>query len=386
MARTVVRGVVDVLEAVNKRITFLFDNYDNISLSFSGGKDSTALFHLINEEAKKRDRKFILYFQDQEAEYQGTIDFVEWAMSQPNVIPQWYQVPIFMTNAASQQQLFLWAWGEGEEWVREKHPLAIHSIDKKYPKRFHKFNLWVGQNLEKNTPGKSVSIIGLRAEESPDRKFVMFGEDSDLFWLRRKNTPHRAYPIIDWKYKDIWKYIIENNFKYNRIYDKMYMLGGDLRSFRVSNLVHEKAFRCLTDLQELEPETYDKLEKRLHGVHTAAIYGKENLMYSIRELPEHFKTWKEYKDFLLSSIHPDLKKVFEFQWSRFADTDDMVANKYMVKRILLCDWEGNVTEPNWMKVYTNWKVNKFNYTKDQILHKNKLKREDEIIKKWTQLL
>jgi predicted phosphoadenosine phosphosulfate sulfurtransferase len=61
---------------------------------------------LINEEAKKRDRKFILYFQDQEAEYQG-VDFVEWAMSQPNVIPLWYQVPIFMTNAASHQQLFL---------------------------------------------------------------------------------------------------------------------------------------------------------------------------------------------------------------------------------------------------------------------------------------
>jgi predicted phosphoadenosine phosphosulfate sulfurtransferase len=36
---------------------------------------------------RKRDRKFILYFQDQEAEYQGTVDFVEWAMSQPNVIP-----------------------------------------------------------------------------------------------------------------------------------------------------------------------------------------------------------------------------------------------------------------------------------------------------------
>ncbi len=377
MARTVVRGVVDVLEAVNKRISFLFDNYDNISLSFSGGKDSTALFHLINEEAKKRDRKFILYFQDQEAEYQGTIDFVEWAMSQPNVIPLWYQVPIFMTNAASHQQLFLWAWGEGEEWVREKHPLAIHKIENKYPKRFHKFNLWVGQNLEKNIPGKSVSIIGLRAEESPDRKFVMFGEDNDIFWLRRKNTPHKAYPIIDWKYKDIWKYLIENNFKYNRIYDKMYMLGGDLRSFRVSNLVHEKAFRCLTDLQELEPETYNKLEKRLHGVHTAAIYGKENLIYSIKSLPENFNNWKEYKDFLLTSIHPDLKKIFQFQWSRFGDTDDVMANKYMVKRILLCDWEGNLT---WSRDF------EFNYTKDQILFKNKLKREDEIIKKWTQLL
>lgn len=376
MGRTAIRGTEDVLTAVRKRISLLFDMYDNISLSFSGGKDSTALFHLINAEAIKRNRKFILYFQDQEAEYQGTIDLVEWAMSQPNVIPMWYQVPIFMTNAASQQQLFLWAWGEGEKWVREKHPLAIHKIDKKYPKRFHKFNLWVGQNLRK-LEGSCVSIIGLRAEESPDRRFVMFGEDSELFWLRRKNEPHKAYPIIDWKYTDVWKYLVENNLKYNKIYDKMYMLGGDLRTFRVSNLVHEKAFRCLTDLQELEPETYDKLEERLQGVHTAAIYGKENLIYSIKELPENFKTWKEYKDFLLSSIHPELKKIFEYQWSRFGDTDDIGANKYMVKRILLCDWEGNIT---WSRDF------EFNYTKDQILFKNRLKREDAIIKKWTTLL
>lgn len=376
MGRTAVRGVENVLDAAQKRVSYLFDNYENIQLSFSGGKDSTVLFHLLNEEAKKRDRKFLLYFQDQEAEYQGTIDFVEWAMTQPNVIPLWYQVPIFMTNAASHQQLFLWAWGEGEEWVRDKNPVAIKQLENKYPKRFYKFNLWVGQNLRK-LKGSCVSIIGLRAEESPDRRFVMFGEDSDMFWLRRINEPHKAYPIIDWLYKDVWKYLIEGNYRYNKIYDKMYMLGHDIRTMRVSNLVHEKAFRCLTDLQELEPETYNKLEKRLKGVHTAAIYGKENLIYSIRSLPEKFKSWKEYKDFLLSSIHPDLKRIFEYQWSRFGDTDDPGACKYMVKRILLCDWEGNIT---WAR------DNEFNYTKEQLLHKNVLKREDEIIKKWTATL
>lgn len=376
MGRTAVRGVENVLEAAQKRVSYLFDNYDNIQLSFSGGKDSTVLFHLLNEEAKKRDRKFLLYFQDQEAEYQGTIDFVEWAMTQPNVIPLWYQVPIFMTNAASHQQLFLWAWGEGEEWVRDKNPVAIKQLENKYPKRFYKFNLWVGQNLRK-LKGSCVSIIGLRAEESPDRRFVMFGEDSDMFWLRRVNEPHKAYPIIDWLYKDVWKYLIEGNYRYNKIYDKMYMLGHNIRTMRVSNLVHEKAFRCLTDLQELEPETYNKLEKRLKGVHTAAIYGKENLIYSIKSLPDKFKSWKEYKDFLLTSIHPDLKRIFEYQWSRFGDTDDPGACKYMVKRILLCDWEGNIT---WNR------DNEFNYTKEQLLHKNVLKREDEIIKKWTATL
>jgi predicted phosphoadenosine phosphosulfate sulfurtransferase len=372
MGRTAIRGVENVLEAAQKRVGLLFDNYDNIQLSFSAGKDSTVLFHLLNEEAKKRDRKFILYFQDQEAEYQATIDLVEWAMQQPNVIPLWYQVPIFMTNAASHQQLFLWAWGEGENWVREKNPIAIHTINQKYPRRFHKFNLWVGQQLRK-VEGSCVSVIGLRAEESPDRRFVLFGEDSDFFWLRRKNEPHRAYPIIDWQYRDVWKYLIEGNYRYNKIYDKMYMLGHDIRTMRVSNLVHEKAFRCLADLQELEPDTYDKLEARLQGVHTAAIYAKEDLMYSIKTLPDRFKTWKEYKDFLLESIHPDLAKLFRYQWSRFGDTDDVGACKYMVKRILLCDWEGNIT---WSRDF------EFNYTKEQLLQKNVLKREDEIIKKW----
>lgn len=372
MARTAVRGTENVLKSTLKRICYLFDNYDNIQLSFSGGKDSTVLFHLINEEAKRRNRKFILYFQDQEAEYQGTIDFVEWAMSQPNVIPQWYQVPIFMTNAASHQQLFLWAWGDGEKWVRDKNTLAIHSLDKRYPKRFYKFNLWVAQQ-NRNIEGSFVSIIGLRAEESPDRRFVMFGEDSEYFWLRRKVKPDKCYPIIDWKYTDVWKCLVDNKFKYNKIYDKMYMLGGNLRTFRVSNLVHEKSFRCLVDLQELEPETYDKLEERLHGVHSASIYGKEKLMYSIKNLPENFSTWKEYKDFLLENIHSDLSKLFKYQWSRFGDTDDIDACKYMVKRILLCDWEGAIT---WSRDF------EFNYTKGQILFKNRQKREDRVIKKW----
>lgn len=372
MARTSRYGTRDVLSATADRIAYLFDNYDTIQLSFSGGKDSTALFHLVNSEAMKRGRTFYLYFQDQEAEYSGTVDIVEWAMSQPAVIPLWYQVPIFMTNAASHQQLFLFAWGEGEKWIRDKHPMAIHEIEKKYPRRFNKFNLYVGQRLREKG-NRCVSIIGLRAEESPDRNFVMFGEDSDLFWLRKKHEPNKAYPLIDWKYTDVWKYLIDGGLKYNRVYDKMYMLGGNLRSFRVSNLVHEKAFRCLTDLQELEPETYERLEQRLHGVHSAAIYGKERLVYSIKELPSNFSSWKEYKDYLLENIHPDLCKLFRYQWSRFGETDDVAANKYMVKRILLCDWEGSIT---WSR------DNEFNYSKNQLLEKNRQKREDETIRKW----
>lgn len=370
--RTAIKGKDNVLEAAKKRISYLFDNYDNIQLSYSGGKDSTVLFHLLNAEAKKRDRKFTVFFLDQEAEYQGTIDMVDWVMRQPNVIPKWYQVPTFMTNACSQQQMFLWAWGEGEEWVRPKSDISIHKIDKRYPKRFYKFVQWASHELQK-TDGRSVSVIGLRAEESPSRRFVLFGEDNELNWMRRVHEPHKAYPIIDWSFTDVWKFLCENNLKYNKVYDKMYMLGLPLRQMRVSNLIHEKAYRCLAELQELEPETYDRLERRLKGVHCCAIYAKENLVYSIKKLPEQFSSWKEYKDFLLNNIHPDLKRIFEYQWSRFGDTDDPGACKYMVKRILLCDWEGNIT---WSR------DNEFNYTRDQIKEKHQIRKHDEVIKKW----
>ena len=136
--------------------------------------------------------------------------------------------------------------------------------------------------------GKSISIIGLRAEESPGRYHVLFGEDSDMFWMRRKHEPHKCYPIIDWRYTDVWKFLIDNKLPYNKIYDKMYMLGRSLRSLRVSNLIHENAFRCLVDLQELEPRNYQALEERIKGVHTASIYGRENLVYSIKKLPSQF--------------------------------------------------------------------------------------------------
>lgn len=370
--RTAIKGKDNVLEAAKKRISYLFDNYDNIQLSYSGGKDSTVLFHLLNAEAKKRDRKFTVFFLDQEAEYQGTIDMVDWVMRQPNVIPKWYQVPTFMTNACSQQQMFLWAWGEGEEWVRPKSDISIHRISKRYPKRFYKFVQWASHELQK-TDGRSVSVIGLRAEESPSRRFVLFGEDNELNWMRRIHEPHKAYPIIDWSFTDVWKFLCENNLKYNNVYDKMYMLGLPLRQMRVSNLIHEKAYRCLAELQELEPETYDRLERRLKGVHCCAIYAKENLVYSIKKLPEQFSSWKEYKDFLLNNIHPDLKRIFEYQWSRFGDTDDPGACKYMVKRILLCDWEGNIT---WSR------DNEFNYTREQIKEKHQIRKHDEVVKKW----
>ena len=46
-----------VLDASRERISYTFDNFEKIYLSLSGGKDSTTMFHLVIEEAIKRNRK-----------------------------------------------------------------------------------------------------------------------------------------------------------------------------------------------------------------------------------------------------------------------------------------------------------------------------------------
>jgi len=119
-----------------------------------------------------------------------------------------------------------------------------------------------------------------------------------------------------------------------------YWRGSSINSLRVSNLIHEKAFQSLTDLQEFEPETYEKIIARLEGTATAARYGKEKKVFRAIQLPTAYASWLEYRDFLLTTIPNDLKKRFS---KRFANHDiDEDIQRQQVRQILLNDWENNI--------------------------------------------
>lgn len=67
----------NVLEAARERIKYSFDNFERLYVSFSGGKDSTVMVHLVMEEAIKRDRKVGVLLIDLEAQYKATIKHVK---------------------------------------------------------------------------------------------------------------------------------------------------------------------------------------------------------------------------------------------------------------------------------------------------------------------
>jgi len=310
------------------------------------------------EEAERRDRMVHAFFLDQEAEYQGTIELMRHLMSHPRVIPHWYQVPIYMTNATSYVEEFLYAWGEGEEWIRPKEPNSIHAIDEEYPKRFYEFFPW----LEARMTEPTAFCIGLRSKESLNRFRAVTKNPGyqDVRWSTKTENPmtFRFYPIYDWCFGDVWKYITDEELRYNDVYDKLFRLHGiNIRNMRVSVLMHEKSYDCLADLQEIEPENYDRVIKRIYGAHTAARYAEEDSVYRARKLPDAFETWCEYRDYLLETTPYTRKERFLKRFGNQPETEHVC--RQQVHQLQINDWENNVPvkkrkdedwREKWMKI------------------------------------
>jgi predicted phosphoadenosine phosphosulfate sulfurtransferase len=341
MSRIVYNAKENVLEAARRRISYIFDEFENIWLSVSGGKDSTAMYFLLIEEAERRERMVNVFFLDQEIEYQGTVEQIRRLMEHENVIPHWYQVPIYMTNATSYTEEFVYAWGEGEEWIRPKEPNSIHSIDGDYPKRFYEFFPW----LEAQMTEPTAFCIGLRSKESLNRFRAVTRNPGykDIPWSTRTDNPlaFRFYPLYDWCFGDVWKYIADNDLPYNDVYDKLFRLHGiNIREMRVSVLMHEKSYDCLADLQEIEPENYDRVIERIGGAHCAARYAEEDSVYHARQLPDAFDSWCEYRDYLLETTPYKRRERFKERFAAQPENEHVC--RQQVHQLQINDWENNV--------------------------------------------
>ena len=67
----------NVFDAAMERINFAFDNFENLCVSYSGGKDSTVMIQLVDMVAKERKRKYDVLFIDMEAQYLMTIEHIK---------------------------------------------------------------------------------------------------------------------------------------------------------------------------------------------------------------------------------------------------------------------------------------------------------------------
>lgn len=340
-----------VLESAKDRMRWVFEEFPNVVVSTSGGKDSTVVFHLALEVARELNRLPLkVLFLDQEAEWQATIDSVRYMMEHPDVEPYWMQIPFRLFNATSTEEHWLKCWEPGKEaqWMRPQESYSYKENNfgtDRFSKLFRAMApvLWPNQ--------RTAFLAGVRCEESPSRsvgltyhkkyKWVTWGTGHS----GKPSGNFTFYPIYDWSTSDVWKAIHQHSWPYCGLYDAMFRYGVKVPNMRVSNVHHETAVWVLFVIQEIEPNTYQRLVGRIQGIDMAGKMGIED--YFPKALPSMFGSWKEYREFLLEKLitKPEWIKTFRKNFDRqdamfAADGDNNGLWRMHVTCILCNDWEG----------------------------------------------
>jgi predicted phosphoadenosine phosphosulfate sulfurtransferase len=346
-----------VLDAAKERISYIFDEFENIIVSVSGGKDSTVLAHLTLLEANKRGRKIGIFFLDEEVVYDSTIKQIEYIMNlyPENTIPLWLQIEFKLTNATSltEGQLTCWETGKSKIWMRPKNQISIKhkpwDVEKETVRDKNKgFGFYDALENFQNSRCNAAFLVGLRATESPNRWRAVSKNPGykDVYWctkMPRGNTSF--YPLYDWNFHDVWKYIYDNKLRYSKIYDYMYQKGLGWNEIRVSSLIHEKSFKALVELPEFEPDTYNRLLKRIKGISVGNLYGKDNKMLRVSKLPKNFKSWIEYRDFLIETYPDESKKdIFINRFKKHLNNSYVA--RQQCRQLVLNDYENNLPIDN----------------------------------------
>jgi len=308
----------DVLTEARKRIEYTFDNFERILISFSGGKDSSVMFHLVMDEAIKRNRIVGVMLIDFEAQYKRTSDHaVEmFERYKEHIEVYWICLPIKLRNAASNFEPVWCCWDQDRkaDWVRgmPKHEGLI-SDHAQLPffqpmMEFEEFIVLFAEWYSQDKP--TGCFIGIRADESLNRFRTIAVFDKETHGGKRWTTKvtdyaYNIYPIYDWRTQDIWIYHAKNpDREHNQIYDLMHHAGVKPSQQRLCQPYGDDQRRGLWLYHVLEPETWYKVVARVNGANSAALYIHEtgNVMgYNKITLPEGH-TYKSFCNLLLSTM------------------------------------------------------------------------------------
>lgn len=321
----------DVYTAAKERISYTFDTFEKIYLSFSAGKDSTVMLHMVMDEAIKRKRKIGVLLIDLEGQYKLTIEHALscFEMYKEFIEPYWVCLPIHLRNGVSVYEPFWKCWDKEAEksWIRDMPKKCISDVEY-FPffhdgMEFEEFVPLFGDWYSKGEP--CACFVGIRADESLNRFRTIAStskirKDDKNFTTLVINTTYNIYPIYDWKTSDIWIYHAKFPLKpHNRLYDLMYMAGLTISQMRICQPYGDDQRRGLWLFHLIEPETWARVVARVNGANSGSLYVNESgNVTGYRKISKPSgHTWQSFANLLINSMPPKSKIHYQNKISIF---------------------------------------------------------------------
>ncbi len=301
----------NVYEETLKRIRYIYDSFDKVVVSFSGGKDSTAVLNCALVVAKERNRLPLeVVFFDEEAIHPPTIEYVARVAENKDIDLHWYCLETKHRNACSNEEPFWYTWDKTKKdvWVRDlpKQAITEHKNFKK-GQSFQEFSPFLYDRAD----GRIAMLTGIRTQESLRRYQVIASKKNDHYinaLSEAKQNQYRCYPIYDWSSEDVWLATAKFKWDYNRTYDvfNQTKLFNDYLHQRVCPPYGEEPLRGLWLYAECFPEMWYKMLYRVAGVATAWRYGNTELYSSAKSKPDHL-TYEKYLHVIIDSYEDKSK-------------------------------------------------------------------------------
>lgn len=289
----------NVFDAALLRLDDLFNTFDTVCISLSGGKNSTVLLHLAAAVARVNNKKLTVLFIDREAHHPRTIEHIhEMKNLYANVINEFYWIALPLTTvgeSAEQKQEWI-SWEEGVEWWRAPPQEAItHGNLFSFYHTAMAYEAFICGFINWLSDGKPLAFVSGMTTDS------LLGHDT-LSSLANSHMPHPKtteqpqyadaihsfFPLFDWLPQDIWLFNSLSRAIYNPLYDLMYRTGAPLHHMKI----HEPFELMVTP----DSQTPSFEHPRVNN-------GNKNLVVSeVKYQKTLNQTWHSYASFLLNTM------------------------------------------------------------------------------------
>ena len=315
----------NVYEALQDRLKLIFEEFDNIYVSFSGGKDSGLLLNLVMDYRNRYypEKTLGVFHQDFEAQYTVTSEYIERTFERLKGQAElyWVCLPMATRTALSSYEMYWYPWDDTkqESWVREmpkkeyvinleNNPITTYRYRMHQEDLAKQFGRWYRMT---HGDGKTVCLLGMRAEESLRRYSGFLNKKyryQNECWISKQyKDVWCASPLYDWLLSDVWHANYLFGYDYNGLYDLYYKAGLKPSQMRVASPFNDYSKDSLNLYRVIDPEIWVRLVGRVRGVNFGCTYGKTQAMaYRNISLPEGH-TWKSYTLFLLDTLPARLR-------------------------------------------------------------------------------